>query len=142
MITYLLPILDRGDRRTDGLRSPGGVVGAIATMGVIAGTDIPMFMGAMMMGLPGSWAMKKVDALWDGKIRPGFEMLVDNFSSGIVGLISPASASSRSARSSRLQPAASNVVDFPSLHTTSCLTSIFIEPAKVLFLNNAINHGS
>ena len=53
----------------------------------IAGTDIPMFMGAMMMGPLGGWTMKKIDAIWDGKIRPGFEMLVDNFSAGIWGMI-------------------------------------------------------
>ena len=61
----------------------GAVVGAIATMGVVAGADVPMFMGAMIMDCPGGWLMKKLDAVWDGKIRPGFEMLVDNFSAGI-----------------------------------------------------------
>ena len=142
MITYLLPILigATGGRMAYGIR--GGVVGAIATMGVIAGTDIPMFMGAMIMGPLGGWTMKKVDALWDGKIRPGFEMLVDNFSSGIVGLIlacfgffgiGPIVSS--------FSRAASNVVDFLVAHDLLPLTSIFIEPAKVLFLNNAINHG-
>ena len=142
MITYLLPILigATGGRMVYGVR--GGVVGAIATMGVIAGTDIPMFMGAMIMGPLGGWAMKKVDALWDGKIRPGFEMLVDNFSSGIVGLIlaclgffgiGPIVSS--------FSRAASHVVDFLVAHDLLPLTSIFIEPAKVLFLNNAINHG-
>jgi PTS system mannitol-specific IIC component len=141
MITYLLPILigATGGRMVYGIR--GGVVGAIATMGVIAGTDIPMFMGAMIMGPLGGWVMKKVDALWDGKIRPGFEMLVDNFSSGIVGLIlacfgffgiGPIVSS--------FSHAASNV-DFLVAHDLLPLTSIFIEPAKVLFLNNAINHG-
>ena len=87
MITYLLPILigATGGRMVYGIR--GGVVGAIATMGVISGSDIPMFLGAMIMGPLGGWVMKKIDALWDGKIRPGFEMLIDNFSAGIVGLI-------------------------------------------------------
>ena len=70
-----------------GRKDRGGVVGAIATMGVISGSDIPMFLGAMIMGPLGGWVMKKIDALWDGKIRPGFEMLIDNFSAGIVGLI-------------------------------------------------------
>lgn len=142
MITYLLPILigATGGRMVYGVR--GGVVGAIATMGVVAGTDIPMFMGAMIMGPLGGWVMKKVDALWDGKIRPGFEMLVDNFSSGIAGLvlavfgffgIGPIVSS--------FSRAAGNVVDFLVGHDLLPLTSIFIEPAKVLFLNNAINHG-
>ena len=52
---------------------------------MIAGTEIPMFMGAMIMGPLGGWTMKRIDAIWDGKIRPGFEMLVNNFSAGIWG---------------------------------------------------------
>jgi len=142
MITYLLPILigSTGGRMVYSTR--GAVVGAIATMGVIAGSDVPMFLGAMIMGPLGAWVMKKIDALWDGKIRPGFEMLVDNFSAGIIGLIMAAfgffgigpivSAFSRGA---------GHVVDFLVDHDLLPLTSIFIEPAKVLFLNNAINHG-
>ncbi|HPV80792.1 MAG TPA: PTS mannose transporter subunit IIA, partial [Dermatophilaceae bacterium] len=87
MITYLLPILIgyTGGKIIYDVR--GGVVGAIATMGVIAGTSIPMFMGAMVMGPLGGWSIKKLDALWDGKIRPGFEMLVNNFSAGIWGMV-------------------------------------------------------
>ena len=87
MITYLLPILIgyTGGRMVHGNR--GAVVGAIATMGVVAGADVPMFMGAMIMGPLGGWAMKKLDAVWDGKIRPGFEMLIDNFSAGILGML-------------------------------------------------------
>ncbi|QNJ94719.1 PTS mannitol transporter subunit IICBA [Mycolicibacterium fluoranthenivorans] len=142
MITYLLPVLIgfTGGRMVHGNR--GAVVGAIATMGVITGADVPMFMGAMIMGPLGGWAMKKLDALWDGKIRPGFEMLIDNFSAGILGMalaifgffgIGPiVSAFTRGA---------GNVVDFLVSHDLLPLTSILIEPAKVLFLNNAINHG-
>ena len=142
MITYLLPILIgyTGGRMVHGNR--GAVVGAIATMGVVAGADVPMFMGAMIMGPLGGWAMKKADALWEGKIRPGFEMLVDNFSAGILGLllavfgffgIGPIV--------SGFTRAAGNAVDFLVNHDLLPLTSILIEPAKVLFLNNAINHG-
>ena len=142
MITYLLPILigATGGRMIHGVR--GSVVGAIATMGVIAGTDIPMFMGAMIMGPLGGWVMKKVDALWDGKIKPGFEMLVDNFSAGIVGLILAVFGFfGIGPIVSAFSKAAGNVVDFLVSHDLLPLTSIFIEPAKVLFLNNAINHG-
>ena len=76
MITYLLPILIgyTGGKMLYDVR--GGVVGGIATMGVIAGADIPMFMGAMIMGPLGGWSMKKIDAIWDGKIKPGFEMQI------------------------------------------------------------------
>ncbi|EJS89170.1 PTS system mannitol-specific transporter subunit IICBA, partial [Pasteurella multocida subsp. multocida str. Anand1_cattle] len=65
----------------------GAVVGAIATAGVIVGTDIPMFLGAMIAGPTGGWAIKRFDKWADGKIKSGFEMLVNNFSSGIIGMI-------------------------------------------------------
>ena len=90
MIIFLLPLLIgyTGGRMGYGDNSTrGGVVGAIATMGVIVGTDIPMFMGAMIMGPLGGWSMRKVDSLWDGKIKPGFEMLVNNFAAGIWGMV-------------------------------------------------------
>lgn len=142
MITYLLPVLIgyTGGRMIHGNR--GAVVGAIATMGVVAGADVPMFMGAMIMGPLGGWAMKKADALWEGKIRPGFEMLVDNFSAGILGMllaifgffgIGPIVSS--------FTRAAGHAVDFLVNNDLLPLTSVLIEPAKVLFLNNAINHG-
>lgn len=142
MITYLLPILIgyTGGRMIHGNR--GAVVGAIATVGVVTGADVPMFMGAMIMGPLGGWLMKKADALWEGKVRPGFEMLIDNFSAGILGMflaifgffgIGPIVSSF-----TRL---AGNAVDFLVENNLLPLTSILIEPAKVLFLNNAINHG-
>ena len=96
MILYLLPLLIAytGGRMVYDTR--GGVVGATATMGVILGTSnpmfigedgnaAPMFLGAMITGPIAAWAMKVVDGLWAGKIKPGFEMLVDNFSAGILG---------------------------------------------------------
>ncbi|OBF36478.1 PTS mannose transporter subunit IIA [Mycolicibacterium peregrinum] len=142
MITYLLPVLIgyTGGRMIHGNR--GAVVGAIATMGVVTGADVPMFMGAMIMGPLGGWAMKKADALWEGKIRPGFEMLVDNFSAGILGmLLAILGFFGVGPIVSSFTRAAGNAVDFLVNNDLLPLTSILIEPAKVLFLNNAINHG-
>jgi len=142
MITYLLPLLiaNTGGRMVYGVR--GGVVGTIATMGVIVGAGIPMFLGAMIVGPGAAWVMKKVDALWAGKIRAGFEMLVDNFSGGIVGaglavlsffVIAPAVT----AISSFLE----TIVKFLVETSLLPIASVFVEPGKILFLNNAINHG-
>lgn len=142
MINYLLPLLIgfTGGKMIHGVR--GGVIGAIATMGVIVGADIPMFIGAMIMGPLSAWVMKKLDGAWAGKIKPGFEMLIDNFSSGIVGAIM---AIFGMVLVNPLVVAFSNgagaVVQFLVNNGLLPLTSIFIEPAKVLFLNNAINHG-
>lgn len=144
MITYLLPLLIgyTGGRMMYDNNIRGGVVGAIATMGAIAGAGVPMFLGAMIMGPLGGWSMKKLDALWTHKIRPGFEMLVNNFSAGIWGMIlaivgfvvAGPFVTWFSAR-------AEEVIDFLVSNSLLPLTSVFIEPAKVLFLNNAINQG-
>ena len=85
MVTFLLPLLIgyTGGKLIHDHR--GGVVGAIATMGVIVGSDIPMFLGAMIMGPFGGYVIKKFDQLIEGKIKAGFEMLVNNFSAGIIG---------------------------------------------------------
>ena len=85
MIVYLLPLLIgyTGGKTVFGTR--GGVVGAVATMGVIIGSDIPMFLGAMIMGPLGGWVIKQFDRMVEGKIKAGFEMLVNNFSAGILG---------------------------------------------------------
>jgi PTS system mannitol-specific IIC component len=142
MIVNLLPLLiaNSGGRLVYGAR--GGVVATIATMGVIVGTTIPMFMGAMIVGPAAAWIMKQVDKLWAGKIRAGFEMLVDNFSAGIVGgvlaLISFLGMSPIvTAISDTLGKGVEGLVSSGWLPAAS----LIIEPAKVLFLNNAINHG-
>lgn len=142
ILTYLLPILIgfTGGRLVYDIR--GGVVGATVTMGVIVGADIPMFLGAMIVGPLGGWAIKQFDKLIEGKIKSGFEMLVNNFSAGILGGIlmlfaykgiGPLVASLNKALGSGVQA----IVDANLLP----IASVFIEPAKVLFLNNAINHG-
>ncbi|TLM73840.1 PTS mannitol transporter subunit IICBA [Pseudarthrobacter sp. NamB4] len=142
MITYLLPLLIgyTGGKMVYDVR--GGVVGAIGTMGVIVGAGIPMFIGAMIMGPLGGWTMKKIDSIWDGKIRPGFEMLVNNFSAGIWGaLLAMLGFYAIAPVVQAFSTGAGNVVQFLVDNGLLPLTSIFIEPAKVLFLNNAINHG-
>ena len=144
MITYLLPILIgyTGGRMMYDDNVRGGVVGAIATMGAITGAEVPMFLGAMIMGPLGGWSMKKIDALWDGKIRPGFEMLVNNFAAGIWGMILAILGFLIAGPFvSAFSTLAENVVDFLVDNSLLPLTSIFVEPAKILFLNNAINHG-
>ncbi|GED56983.1 PTS mannitol transporter subunit IICBA [Brevibacillus formosus] len=142
MITYLLPLLIgyTGGKMVHDVR--GGVVGAVATMGVVVGADIPMFLGAMIMGPLGGWVMKKVDQLFEGKIRSGFEMLVNNFSAGIVGglltLLAFQAIGPVVVGLSKALAAGVEVIVGAGLLP---LASIFIEPAKILFLNNAINHG-
>ncbi|HEX2893310.1 MAG TPA: PTS mannitol transporter subunit IICBA [Marmoricola sp.] len=142
MITYLLPLLIGYTGGKNVYDTRGGVVGAIATMGVVAGTDVPMFMGAMVMGPLGGWSMKHIDAIWDGKIKPGFEMLVNNFAAGIWGgILATFGFFAMSPILDQIVKAGSHTIQFLTDHSLLPFTSFVIEPAKVLFLNNAINHG-
>jgi PTS system mannitol-specific IIC component len=142
MILYLLPLLIAysGGKLVHGRR--GGVIATIATMGVIVGTTIPMFLGAMIMGPLAALAMKLIDNLLENKIKTGFEMLVNNFTIGILGgllailglfVVGP-SVEWVSDLMGKVVEAFVNTGFLP-------LASLFIEPAKILFLNNAINHG-
>ncbi|MDR0383629.1 MAG: PTS mannitol transporter subunit IICBA [Spirochaetaceae bacterium] len=142
MLTYLLPLLIgyTGGKMLHGVR--GGVVGGIATIGVIMGADIPMFLGAMIAGPLGGWVIKKFDEGIEGKVPAGFEMLVNNFSAGILGGalsilcylgIGPLAAGATNG----LGAGVGWLVDRNMLP----FASVLVEPAKILFLNNAINHG-
>lgn len=149
ILYFLLPLLiaNTGGRMIYDQR--GGVVATIATMGIITATlgdpifsGSPMFLGAMIIGPLAAWLMKKVDGLWEGKIRAGFEMLVNNFSAGILGAILAIIAYfGLTPIIQAITNALGAAVDFLISNGLLPLASIVIEPAKVLFLNNAINHG-
>ena len=142
MLKYILPVLIgyQGGKLVAGDR--GGVIAVIAILGVICGSDEVMFMGAMAMGPFAGWVIKKFDKAAEGRIPAGFEMLVNNFSVGIIGmilaiigyyLIGPVMTA--------ILTVLTAGVDFLIGHSLLPLVSVFVEPAKVLFLNNAINHG-
>lgn len=142
MSSYLLPLLVgfTGGRLIAGER--GSVVGAVATMGLIVGSELPMFFGAMIAGPLGGYAIKWVDSLYQGKVNPGFEMLVDNFSAGLMGMILALFAFTVigpivEATTLLLSSGIDVLLHFDLLP----LTSLLVEPAKVMFLNNAVNHG-
>ena len=150
MLYFLLPILigHTGGKMVHGNR--GAVIGAIATAGVIIGgitefatlSGTPMFLGAMIMGPLAGWVLKQFDRAVEGKVRAGFEMVVDNFSLGIIGMllaivgtlgVGPVVAAIVGVLSAGVNwLVAANLLP---------LASLFVEPGKVLFLNNAINHG-
>ena len=142
MSTVLLPLLIAYTGGTVVHGQRGGVIGAIATMGVIVGSDIPMFIGAMIVGPLASWILKKFDKAVEGHIPAGFEMLVNNFSIGIIGaILACLSMYGITPLVTELNEVMRAGVDVFVRHNLLPLASIFIEPAKVLFLNNAINHG-
>jgi len=141
-ILNLLPILIgyTGGRLVHGQR--GAVVGAIATMGVIVGTDIPMFLGAMIIGPSTAFLLKKIDGYVQQRTRAGFEMLVDNYTAGILGMVMAIlGLLAVGPIVETFANAAGDVVDTMVTNHVLPLLSIVVEPAKVQFLNNAINHG-
>lgn len=142
MLTYLLPLLVGYTAGNNIAGRRGAVVAVIASMGVIVGSSITQFLGVMIYAPLAAWIISKFDKAIDGKVKAGFEMLVDNFSVGIIGtilaiigyfLIGPFV----SAITAILTSGANWIYNAKLLP----LISIFVEPAKILFLNNAINHG-
>lgn len=142
MLYYLLPLLIgySGGKLVAGER--GAIIGAIATLGIIAGTNIPMFIGAMIVGPVSAYVLRCFDQMVKGRIKRGFEMLVNNFSLGIIGLICGLIAFVI------IGPVVAVFSDLIFVLVESFiqasilpLIAFIIEPAKVLFLNNAVNHG-
>ncbi|MFD1415682.1 PTS mannitol transporter subunit IICB [Oceanobacillus jeddahense] len=142
MLQYLLPFLIAytGGRMIYDQR--GAVAGVVAASGAIFGSEIPMFLAAMILGPLGGWVMKKVDKVLDGKIKSGFEMLVNNFSIGIIGLILAVFSFYV------IGPVITVLTNVATAGINSLidvglypLLAVIIEPAKVLFLNNAIDQG-
>ncbi len=146
MLTYLLPVLiaSTGGALVGGDR--GRVMGAIAVIGCIAGVGgtegEPMLMGAMVIGPFAGWAIKMFDKFMEDRMPTGFEMLINNFSVGIEGMIiaiigyfiiGPVMTG--------ILTVLSSGVEVLIEHSLLPLVSVFVEPAKVLFLNNALNHG-
>jgi PTS system mannitol-specific IIC component len=142
MITYLLPLLlaYTGGKLIHGQR--GGVAGMVGAIGLIVGSDIPMFLGAMVMGPLSAWLIKQIDRVLEPRTRSGFEMVVSNFSLGFLGLgliivtyevIGPIITAANNV----LTNAINTLVDTGALP----LLSVLNEPAKVLFLNNVIDQG-
>jgi PTS system mannitol-specific IIC component len=143
ILLTLIPVLIAytGGRMVYGVR--GGAVGALVAMGVIvAEPDRVMILGAMIAGPLAAWILKQIEKLWAGKVRAGFEMLVDNFSAGIIGFgLAIAAFFGLSRVVVFISDIFGGAVGFLVDNGLLPLASIIVEPAKVLFLNNAINHG-
>ena len=142
MLSYLLPILIAytGGKMVGGQK--GAVAGALAALGAIASTESTMFIGAMICGPLGGWCIKKFDQKMEGHIPAGFEMVVNNFSVGIIGgLLAILSIFAIGPTCVVLTDWLGKGVGWLVSHSLLPLTAVLVEPAKVLFLNNAINHG-
>lgn len=142
MVTYLLPILIANAGGRIVYKERGGVVASIVAVGMITGSTVPMFLGAMIVGPLSAWVLKKVDSIWAGKIKPGFEMLVDMFTAGILGAAMAVGAFFGFAPIiTGVSDALGNVVSWMADNHLLPLMAVVVEPAKVLFLNNAIGNG-
>lgn len=142
ILNYLLPLLIGYTAGYNIHGQRGGVIGAFTTMGVIVGSDVTMFSGAMIMGPLSSWLLKKFDKAVEGKVKPGFEMFVNNFSLGILGFALAI------AGYFVIEPIVNAIIavltagiNFLIQKRLIPFLSVFMCPAQVLFLNNAVNHG-
>ena len=143
ILNSLLPILigHTGGKMVGGDR--GGVIGALVTVGaIVAVPGTPMFLAAMIIGPASGWCIKKFDAAVDGKIPGGFEMIVNNFSLGIIGgILCCVAYLVFGPVMDTVTQVLTNGVNWIVSHNVLPLSAIFVEPAKVLFLNNALDHG-
>lgn len=143
ILNSLLPILigHTGGKMVGGDR--GGVIGALVTVGaIVAVPGTPMFLAAMILGPASGWCIKKFDAAVDGKIPGGFEMIVNNFSLGIIGgILCCVAYLVFGPVMDTVTQVLTNGVNWIVTHNVLPLSAIFVEPAKVLFLNNALDHG-
>ncbi|WP_348769421.1 PTS mannitol transporter subunit IICBA [Buchnera aphidicola] len=142
MIFYLLPILIgyTGGRIIGGER--GGIIGSITTIGMIANTKIPMLLGGMVAGILGGWIIKNFDSLVKDKIKNGFEMLVNNFSISIIGiLLTIISFFFIGPYIEWISTSIGYLLKIIIHYNLLPFIAIIIEPAKIFFLNNTINHG-
>lgn len=142
MITYVLPLLIAYTGGSMVYKQRGGVIGAVTAMGVIASATIPMFLGAMIVGPASAYLLKKVDELILPRVKAGFEMLVNNYMAGLLGLVlAMISYYAFGPMITEFSKILGSAVDVLVKNNLMFLSSVFVEPAKVLFLNNAINHG-
>ena len=142
MILTMLPLLIgyTGGRLVHGQR--GAVAGAVATMGIVVGTEVPMFLGAMIIGPLAAYLLKLFDSRVQHRVRSGFEMLVSNFSLGILaGGVAILGYLAIGPVVEWITNTLGDGVEVLVDNRLLPIASVVIEPAKVLFMNNAINHG-
>ena len=141
-IHYLLPLLIgyTGGKLIEPTR--GGVVGAIAVSGMLVGNLTSPLFGAMIMGPLSGFILLRFDRFFFKKVPIGYEMLVRNFSAGLVGgtlcicgllFFSSWMATILLAINQGLY----KLITYGALP----LLNLFFEVLKVFFFNNAINHG-
>lgn len=142
ILKYLLPALIGYTAGYNVHQRRGGVIGAFATMGMVIGSEVTMLVGGMIMGPLAAWILKKFDKAMEGKVKTGLEMLVDNFALGLIGvLLCVLGYAVAAPMMTAIQNVLASGVNFMTDHNLLPLTALFVQPAQVLFLNNAINHG-
>ena len=142
ILTYLLPCLIGYTAGSNIYGRRGGVIGAFATMGAVVGADVTMLVAGMILGPVAAICIRAFDKAVEGKVKPGLEMLVDNFSLGIIGfVICIIGYVGVAPIMTAIQTVLTGGVQYLTNHNMLPLTELFVQPAEILFLNNAINHG-
>lgn len=120
----------------------GGILAVLAVAGIVAADDAIGILGGMILG-PVAGVMWKHSSAWLSRwANSSLQMLVRNVFMGVLGaalaisgyyLLSPILGI--------LTAGVGHCVDYLVTHKIIAALSIIIEPAKVFFLNNIMNHG-
>ncbi|UOF91087.1 PTS mannitol transporter subunit IICB [Fodinisporobacter ferrooxydans] len=142
MLNQLIPVLFgyTGGKLLGGQR--GAVVAAVVTMGLTQASSVPMIIGAMAIGLFTGWLIQWIDKKLEHRLPAGFELLLANFIAAIVAVVLTliCFAFLGQVVSSFIKDM-NHVLEIIVNSDWLLLSSVLIEPAKVFFFNNVINHG-
>lgn len=155
--SYLVPLLvaylagnqvgkrqdeEKEKRDISATKNAGGVMAALAVTGLLLAEKDCALIGAMILGPFCGYLWRWGLELWTEKVMPGLEMLTRNL------LVAGAATLLATLSYYFLAPAMMAVVkvfmtgiNWLVERNLLCFVSAVIEPAKVFFLNNCINHG-
>ncbi|WP_054972711.1 PTS sugar transporter subunit IIA [Paenibacillus sp. A3] len=144
ILKYFLPLLFAytGGRMIGSHR--GGVIASFVMIGMIAGnpSDYSMLMPAMLVGPLTGWIIARTDRWLVDRIPVGLELLCYNVAAGLIGVVLCLFCYAEVAHWF--------VLGMQGIHGAAKLmlesnylpwVALAVEPGKVMFLNNVMNHG-
>ena len=130
------------DRRTTGVHHAGGAIAVLAVSGMILADKNSAILGAMILGPVCGYVWKHLLEPWTRKVVPGLEMLTRNLAAAVTGMgFALVAYIGLAPFIHALTQVLMMGVNALWERNLVCLVSLVIEPCKVFFLNNCINHG-
>jgi PTS system mannitol-specific IIC component len=144
IVLYFIPIqfANTGGKMIGGQR--GGVIASFVMVGLVAGntTSYSMILPSMCVGPIIGYLIKKTDQWLERRTPPGYELLIYNGAAGLVGTLTAVVCylyvGPLFARTMQMIYQEALLLAQSQLLP---LISVIIEPSKLFFFNNVINHG-